>query len=62
MIERFTEEARHSVFFARDEAIRYRSAYIETEHLLLGILKENRPLFSRLGIAANEAICKRIDD
>jgi len=37
MFERFTEGARRTIFFAREEANRFGSTQIETEHLLLGI-------------------------
>ena len=47
MFERFTEKARRVVFFARYEASQYGSPYIETEHLLLGMLREDKPLVSR---------------
>ncbi len=40
MFERFTEEARRAIFFARYEAIRFGSLYIEPEHLLLGLMHE----------------------
>src|SRR3974390_1276210 len=42
MFERYTEKARRVVFFARYEASRYGSPYIETEHLLLGLFREDR--------------------
>jgi Clp amino terminal domain, pathogenicity island component len=44
MFERFTEKARRVVFFARYEASQYGSPYIETEQLLLGLLREDRAL------------------
>jgi ATP-dependent Clp protease ATP-binding subunit ClpC len=44
MFERFTEKARRVVFFARYEASEYGSPYIETEHLLLGLLREDKAL------------------
>lgn len=44
MFERLTEQARRSIFFARYEATHYSSPFIETEHLLLGILREDKPL------------------
>ncbi len=40
MFERYTETARRVIFFARYEASQLGSPYIETEHLLLGILRE----------------------
>jgi hypothetical protein len=44
MFERYTERARRVIFFARYEASRYGSSYIETEHLLLGLLREDHML------------------
>jgi len=41
MFERYTEKARRVIFFARYEASQYGSSYIDTEHLLLGLLREN---------------------
>jgi hypothetical protein len=41
MFERFTERARRAVFYARYEASNYGSPSIETEHLLLGLLRED---------------------
>ncbi|HEV2490133.1 MAG TPA: Clp protease N-terminal domain-containing protein [Candidatus Acidoferrales bacterium] len=58
MFERFTEQARRVIFFARYEASQYGSSYIETEHLLLGILRERRctleKLFPRKSAAESE--------
>jgi|SRR5579871_75646 len=47
MFERYTEPARRSIFFARYEASMFGSDYIETEHLLLGLLRENAPMTIR---------------
>lgn len=44
MFERYTERARRVIFFARYEASQYGSPYIETEHLLLGLLREDPAL------------------
>src|SRR5579864_5072331 len=44
MFERFTEKARRVIFFARYEASQYGSPYIETEHLLLGLMREDKAL------------------
>ncbi|MFZ0862910.1 MAG: Clp protease N-terminal domain-containing protein [Candidatus Sulfotelmatobacter sp.] len=41
MFERYTEIARRVIFFARYEASQFGSPYIETEHLLLGLLRED---------------------
>lgn len=48
MFERYTEKARRVIFFARYEASQYGSPYIETEHLLLGLLREDHPLARRV--------------
>jgi hypothetical protein len=40
MFERYTEKARRTIFFARKEASNFGSPYIETEHLLLGLLND----------------------
>ncbi len=47
MFERYTEKARRVIFFARYEATQYGSPYIETEHLLLGLLREDKALANR---------------
>jgi ATP-dependent Clp protease ATP-binding subunit ClpA len=38
----YTEKARRTIFFARYEASQFFSPMIETEHLLLGVLREDR--------------------
>jgi ATP-dependent Clp protease ATP-binding subunit ClpC len=40
MFERYTEDARRVIFFGRYEASQFSSLYIETEHLLLAIARE----------------------
>jgi len=40
MFERYTEQSRRAIFFARYEASQYGSPFIDTEHLLLGLLRE----------------------
>ncbi len=47
MFERYTEKARRAIFFARYEASQYGSPTIETEHLLLGIFREDHKLVRR---------------
>jgi len=47
VFERYTEKARRVIFFARYEASQYGSPYIETEHLLLGLLREDKALANR---------------
>jgi hypothetical protein len=60
MFERYTEAARRTIFFARYEASVFVSPYIETEHMLLGLLREDRVLRDRLPAEAAEQIRKRI--
>lgn len=55
MFERYTEKARRVIFFGRYEASQMGSPYIETEHLLLGILREDKGLVTRF-IKAHAAI------
>jgi ATP-dependent Clp protease ATP-binding subunit ClpC len=49
VFERYTEKARRVIFFARYEASEYGSAYIETQHLLLGLLREAPETIKFLG-------------
>ena len=49
MFERYTEQARQSMHFARSEATADGSLYIETTHLLLGILRANPDLKGMFG-------------
>jgi hypothetical protein len=63
MFERYTEKARRVIFFARYEASVYGSPYIETEHMLLGILREDKALSLRFITphVTAEALRKEID-
>ena len=47
MFERYTEIARRAMFFARYEASQFGASAIEPEHLLLGLSREDKPLFGR---------------
>jgi ATP-dependent Clp protease ATP-binding subunit ClpA len=47
MFERYTEKARRVIFFARYEASQFGSPEIETEHLLLGLLREDKTVMHR---------------
>jgi ATP-dependent Clp protease ATP-binding subunit ClpC len=47
MFERYTERARRVIFFARYEASQFGSTTIETEHLLLGLIREDKNLTTR---------------
>lgn len=48
MFERYTERARRVLFFARYEATQLGSLAIESEHILLGLVREGKGLTSRL--------------
>ena len=62
MFERYTEKARRVIFFARYEASEVGSPSIETEHFLLGLLREDKALSSRFlpSIDSVESIRQRI--
>lgn len=69
MFERYTEKSRRVIFFARYEASQYGSPYIETEHLLLGLLREDHPLARKVLRSAGaqpelsiESIKRKISD
>ena len=47
MFERYTEMARRVIFFARYEACQFGASMIEPEHFLLGLSREDKPLFAR---------------
>lgn len=64
MFERYTEKARRVIFFARYEASQFGSQAIETEHILLGLLREDKELtqrFFRTPHQAVESIRKEIE-
>ncbi len=63
MFERYTEKARRVIFFARYEASQFGSPCIETEHLLLGLLREDKALTNRFlrSSASVESIRKQIE-
>ncbi|MEJ2110263.1 MAG: ATP-dependent Clp protease ATP-binding subunit [Acidobacteriota bacterium] len=47
MFEKYTEKARRVIFFARYEASQLGSPTIEAEHLLLGLIREDKSLTAR---------------
>ncbi len=47
MFERYTERSRRVIFFARYEALQYGSQMIAPEHILLGLLREDKTIASR---------------
>jgi ATP-dependent Clp protease ATP-binding subunit ClpA len=63
MFERYTEKARRTIFFAHYEASQFGSPYIEAEHLLLGLLRGDKPLANRFlrSHAAVESIREQIE-
>jgi diguanylate cyclase (GGDEF)-like protein len=63
MFERYTERARRVIFFARYEASQFGSTTIETEHLLLGLIREDKNLMNRFlpDSSSTESIRKEIE-
>ncbi|MEP6789642.1 MAG: Clp protease N-terminal domain-containing protein, partial [Acidobacteriota bacterium] len=47
MFERYTERSRRVIFFARYEALQYGSPVIAPEHILLGLMREDKTLSAR---------------
>jgi ATP-dependent Clp protease ATP-binding subunit ClpC len=65
MFERFTESARRAVFFARYEVSQLGATSIETEHVLLGLIRERKGLVARifaLSKVSPESIRKEIEN
>ena len=73
MFERYCEAARRTLFFARFETSQLGGVAIETEHVLLGLLRDNkgltRTIFTRAPLASaamtysdrrNVITCERI--
>jgi ATP-dependent Clp protease ATP-binding subunit ClpC len=56
MFEKYTEKARRVIFFARYEASQFGSPLIETEHILLGLIREDRNLLTLFLPGANASI------
>jgi len=54
MFERYTERARRVIFFGRYEASIYGSTTIETEHLLLGLVREDKNVINRFLASASD--------
>src|SRR3954453_12323402 len=48
VFERFTERARQVVVLAQDEARTFKHNYIGTEHILLGLIREEEGLAARV--------------
>ncbi len=64
MFEKYNEKARRALFFARYEASKLGSRVIETEHILLGILREGEEtvvdLLRRVGVRPSD-IRRRVE-
>ncbi|MBI4682867.1 MAG: ATP-dependent Clp protease ATP-binding subunit [Nitrospirae bacterium] len=58
MFEKFTERGRKVIIYAREEAEKRQNDYLGTEHLLLGLLKEEESLpmiiLKKMGLSAEE--------
>ena len=48
MFERFTEQARRTLFFARFEVTQLGATMIEPEHILLGLFREPKGVVARI--------------
>jgi ATP-dependent Clp protease ATP-binding subunit ClpC len=66
MFERYSERSRRVIFFARYEALQYGSQMIAPEHILLGLIREDKSLtarfFSSSGKFSGEAVRREIED
>src|SRR5215210_9576624 len=64
MFERFTERARKVVVLAQEEARHFNHNYIGTEHLLLGLLREDEGVAARalgsLNVTLDE-VCEQVE-
>lgn len=60
MFERYTEGARRVICFARAEASVFGSPKIETEHLLLGLIREDSQTQELLGEAGVTVVRERV--
>jgi len=64
MFERYTEKARRVIFFARYEASQFGAPAIDAEHILLGLIREDKSLTNRFFVRAPisiDAIRKEIE-
>ena len=66
MFERYTEKARRVIFFARYEALQYGSQVIAPEHILLGLMREDKTISARFFPFRNnltvEAIRREVEE
>ena len=61
MFDRFSEDARQTIFWARYEASQHGNREIGTEHLLLGLLRSDEALQSRLSASVQADIRQQIE-
>jgi ATP-dependent Clp protease ATP-binding subunit ClpC len=61
MFERYTEQGRRVIFFARMEATKFGSSTIESEHLLLGLMHDSRALLQSLANSSLDGLRKEIE-
>ena len=58
MIERYTEGAKRALVIAQEKAIEFKHNYVGTEHVLLGLVEEEKSVSARalaaLGIKGKE--------
>jgi ATP-dependent Clp protease ATP-binding subunit ClpC len=62
MFERYTEQARRALFFARYESSQLGSMAIESEHLLLGLLRERVDIHDLIPESAADAVRQQLLD
>jgi hypothetical protein len=60
MFERFTQKARRVIFFGRYETSQFGSEFIESEHLLLALLREDKELAWRANLNS-ELVRKEVE-
>jgi len=48
MFEKYTEEARRVIFFARYDAMQFGASEIRSEHLLMGLIREDKELINKV--------------
>ncbi|HEV8483662.1 MAG TPA: ATP-dependent Clp protease ATP-binding subunit [Blastocatellia bacterium] len=56
MFERYTEKARRVIFFARYEASQFGATAIEAEHILLGLLREDKTIAQKYFRSPNSTV------
>ncbi len=66
MFERYNERSRRVIFFARYEALQYGSPVISPEHILLGLMREDKSIAARFFPHRNslsvDAVRKEVED